>query len=266
MLRNSICLFLTIISVGTISGCGNSKPQSSTANKEIVAYVNREPITASEINKTIALKTRQDPLYKVTPETRREYLDMTIDKKLMIQEAIKLGLSNDEKFVSSIKAYWEQTLVRDFIEHMKKESAGSLYATEAEIKNYYNRLGKRVTFKVLKSTDKSFLEKTAKQIRKEGVSESLLAWEMIGPISYSDVLSDVLEDAFDLPIGDTKIIQHGSLYYLVSVENREEVILQPLENLRSVIGQDILAMKEQKLLDDWLNKKRKQAKIKLLNP
>ena len=130
-----LALFLYLTA---LTGCGNSG-QRNPADSGIAAFVNKEPIFVSEINKNIAIKVRQDPLFKVTSEAQEEQLDMLIDKKLIIQEAIDRGLAREEKFVNSIKNFWEQTLVRDFIDYKKREFAQNLYVTATEISDYYDR-------------------------------------------------------------------------------------------------------------------------------
>ncbi len=261
-IKNSF-LFLSLFSTLIIFlGCGNSRGVNSSSS-DIVAFVNKEPVFASEVNKSIAIKARQDPFFKVTSETEKEQLDVIIDKKLIIQEAINRGLARDEKFVNAIKAFWEQTLVRDFIDYKKRQSAEYLYVTEEEINNYYDHLRQRVMFRVFKSRDKFALDKWLEKFEKTKVMDTL-AWEFIGPVTYQEVMSDVLREAFDLAVGQVKIFEEDSLCYLVTVDSREDIQVQPLETLRKGIEQDILAMKERQMLDNWLKSQRKQASVKVL--
>jgi hypothetical protein len=129
---------LTILALVFLTGCGSKE----AGKKEIVAYVNREPVLASELNRAIALKVRQDPAFRVTPEARAEMLDIIINRKLIIQKAMEAGLARQDKFVNTIKSFWEQTLVRDFIEYKQKAFGDYTFATEGEIKSYYDNLVK----------------------------------------------------------------------------------------------------------------------------
>ncbi len=253
-----IVFFLLII----LSGCGDSL-QSKTTDSRIVAYVNKEPVFASEVDRAIAIKARQDPLFKVTPESKKEQLDTIIDKKLIIQEAVKSGLTRDEKFVNTIKTFWEQTLVREFVDYKRKDFIPYLFVTENEVKNYYARLGRRVSFRVWKDADKAAIEKIYGQIR-GGAVEGLPAAESVGPVSYSEISADVLREAFDAALGEAKVLNKDGLYYLIVVDSRNDTPLPPLETLRQEIGQEILAKKEQELLDDWLIKQRQQAGVKMV--
>ena len=250
-----------IIALIAFVGCDNRKPGISDG--KVVAYVNKEPVFAAEVDRGIAIKARHDPLFKVTPKAKKEQLDTTIDKKLFIQEAVKAGLTRDEKFVNTIKTFWEQTLVRDFIDYKRKDFASYLFVTEDEIKNYYAHLGRRVNFRVWKDADKAVIEKIYEQI-KAGVAEGLPAAESVGPVSYSEISSDVLREVFDDAPGEAKVFNKAGLYYLIVVDSRNDTSLPPLETLRQEITQEILSVKEQQMLDDWLAKQRQQAGIKMV--
>jgi hypothetical protein len=244
------------------SSCGDS-PMAGKPN--VIAMVNKEPILASELEHDIAIRTRQDPFFKVTPETKLEQLDIIIDKKLIIQEAVHRGLARDEKFVNTIRNFWEQTLVREFIDYKKKEFANRLSVTEEEIRNYYARLGRRVTFMVLKSADKSYVEQVYAQWRQEGKMNPV-GWEIVGPVTYTEINSDILRQSFDAAINEVRFVEVPPHYYLVMVQERQEIPLQPMEALRPAIERDILALKEQQLLDEWLKTQRERAGVSILKP
>ena len=245
------------------SGCGDSSKAGQS--RKVIATVNKEPILASELQKDIAIRTRQEPLAKVTPQMEQEQLDLLIDKKLIIQEAVHQGLARDEKFVNTIQTFWEQTLVREFLDSKKKEFAGRLSVTEDEIRSYYTRLGKRMTFLVLKCPDKSSAERVYGQWKQEGKIDPSV-WEIVGPVTYAEINSDVLRQAFDAAVNDVKLWEEPPLYYLVMVKERQEIPQKPLDALRPSIERDILVMKEQRLLDGWLKSQRAQADIKILKP
>lgn len=262
--RSFIPIRITFSILMTLPGCGNP-PQAGISDGDIVAYVNKEPILSSELNNDIAIRTRHDPFFKVTPETRQEQLDIIIDRKLIIQEAVHRGLARDEKFVDTIRNFWEQTLVREFIDYKKKEFASRLSVTEEETRDYYAHLGRRVTFMVLKSLDKFYVEQVYAQWRQEGKMNPA-GWEIVGPVTYGEINSDILRQSFDAAINEVRFVEVPPRYYLVMAQERQEIPLQPLEALRPAIERDILALKEQQLLDEWLKTQRDQASVSILKP
>jgi len=264
--RNSVAVFgvgigIGIVCVGCIlmAGCG----KRPVADKdEVIAYVNKDPIFASDLKREIAMRVRLDPTFKVTPESEAEQLDLIINRKLLIQEAMRKGLAREEKFVSTIKTFWEQTLIRDFAEAKQKDLQQYLFASEDDINDYYDKLSQRATFKVLKSRDRASIDKVYDDITK-GIQRDL-AWETIGPVSYDDITSSVLIKAFDMKGGETKKLEDALTYYIVTAVNKERIELGPLEQLRDDIEKRVISMKERGLFEEWFLKEKKKAEIKIV--
>ena len=243
------------------SACGR---RSIKDNKEVVAYVNEEPIYANELEKGMAFKARQDPEFKFCPETERDQLEVIIEKKLIIQEAVEKGLAREDKFVDTIQTFWEQTLIRDFIDSKKEEFKDALSVTDDDIKYYYNRLGKKVTFNVLKSRNAADIDLAYKKITENGEPLDVKKCEVIGPVGYDDITSSVLLKSFDLPLGGVIKTEDLPDYYLVTVVDKETVTLKPLETLRPQIKERVVAMKERQLFENWFKEKRANAKIDII--
>ncbi len=128
-----------------LPGCAKSNP----VDKNIIAYVNNEPIYATDLARELTLKARQDPTFKITHQAEADQLQNIINSKLVIQKAMEKGLAREDRFVNTIKAYWEQTLIRDFIEYKQREFKNYVFASEAEIKNYYDKLPNKDTLGTL---------------------------------------------------------------------------------------------------------------------
>ncbi|MBI3582871.1 MAG: SurA N-terminal domain-containing protein [Nitrospinae bacterium] len=118
-----------------ITSCGKDKQKL-----EAIATVNDAPILLKEFQKEISIQSRRNPSFKITSQTLENHLDTTIEKKLMIQEAMKMGLSEREQFVETIKTFWEQTLIRELIDVKSKEWADRIFVTEDEIQKQYQRM------------------------------------------------------------------------------------------------------------------------------
>jgi parvulin-like peptidyl-prolyl isomerase len=229
-------------------------------SKEVVAYVNKEPIYASELKREIARKAQCDPLFKLTPDAECDYLESLINRKLIVQAAMKKGLAQEERFVNTIKAFWEQTLIRDFIDYKNRQGKDYLFVTDEDASNYYSNLSKKVTFKILKLKDKSSLEAAYQKYLK---NKDTSRWQTTEPLGYEDITSAALLEAFRLPLEKGEKFDDGSNYYLITVVAREDVPLEPLEKLRPEIEKSVVALKERLLFEDWLNKERKKAKIEI---
>jgi len=133
-------LFLcTIFLTFFFAGCS----RKSNEREPVIATVNKELISLRDFQEDIAIRSKQNPSYQITPQTVKEQLDTAIDRKLMIQEAMKMGLTNNEDFVRTIQTFWEQTLIRELIEAKSHEWEDRLFITEDEISDYYEEITKK---------------------------------------------------------------------------------------------------------------------------
>ena len=57
-----------------------------------------------------------------TSKSRMEFLDNLITRKLLLQEAQRLGLDTQKEFLRSIENFWEKSLLTLVVEHKMKEA------------------------------------------------------------------------------------------------------------------------------------------------
>lgn len=226
--------------------------------EKIIARVNDDPIYASDLKREIALKTKADPLFKITPHTLENEVDNIINKRLLIQEAQKLKLDQTDRFVNTIKAFWEQTLIRDLISAKNKEFEDKITVTDEEVKNYYSRLAQKVTFKIVKRKDKGLLERIL------GVEKDLIAWEeTIGPVGYEEIDSIVLQSAFNMPAGEARIFRDRETFYLIYVAERQPASAPPLEEIYPTLEKQIRQRKQSQTIREWLKDVKDKTKIEI---
>ena len=106
----------------------------SGRQKEIVARVNTYELTKEQFDEEFKNSTygRID-----TPESRRECLNMLINRKLILQEAARKGLDKEKSFLKSIERFWEQSLLKVTMDKKAREISASI--TEDDIKAYYDK-------------------------------------------------------------------------------------------------------------------------------
>jgi len=243
-----------------VCGCGKS---DAIDKKDVVAYINEEPISRAELWRDIDLRAKQDPAFKLTPDTESEQLELLINKKLIIQAAIKKGIAKKDNFVNTVKAFWDQTLIRDFIDSKKAEVKDSFSATEDEMKEYYGRLSQRPTFKVLGSRNKKYIDEAYDALMKDEESQ-MIPWQTIGPVGYEDIGLSVLLEAFDMDVGVIKKFDDVSNYYLVIIISKDVREPEPFDTLRDDIEKRVIATKERRFFEDWLKNQRRSAKLDLV--
>ena len=250
-----------LIALLPLSGFFSPQAAAKTSgNDKIVAVVNGDPIYEKELNSIISRRSSQDPSFKVTPETLREQLDLMIDKRLMIQEAMKRKLAEEDQFVFSIKNYWEQTLIKRLTEKMFKDLEGTSRVDEKEIEDYYSKLSVQVLFGLIRTGD---AESANALIEKSHQGQSLSWEETVGPITFDQLSSDVLEKAFDLPLAQPTVFSDEGVYYVVSVVSRESTSAPALEKIREQIKNKILSRLQKQALTQWLEAIKEKSKIQI---
>ncbi|MFH0876739.1 MAG: SurA N-terminal domain-containing protein [Candidatus Omnitrophota bacterium] len=139
---------IVILSLGLFAlGCGASQPEK----KAVLARVNNYEITAQEFQQEF-----KDSPYAAlgTPTAKKDFLESLINRKLILQEAQASGLDKDQAFLRLIERFWEQSLLKTYLDQKMPQIHAQAQAAvnEGMIQEAYNKLvheGK---------TDKSYAE------------------------------------------------------------------------------------------------------------
>lgn len=223
-----------------------------------IATVNESRISAKELRKEASLASQRYPEQKITDESLERMLEEMIERKLLIQEAVKMGLSEDERFLQSIKAYWEQTLIRELIEAKNREWKDSFIVTDEEVSAHYARMRYRVTMRAAGAPSKEAAATLRERMLKGRVENERLA----GPLFVEDISPDSpLYGALGLPEKETGIFEDDERYTVVQVVKKEEIPLEPLDEIYGSIKERLLEVKKQHKLAEWIEDVRKSAKI-----
>lgn len=247
-----------------ISACGGEKNR-----EQAVASVNRSPILLKEFQKELAVNSRRDPAIKLNSRVIEEQLELMIDKKLMIQEATRMGLAEDERFIETIRTFWEQTLIRDLIGEKTKEWNDRLFVTEDEIQEQYKRLQYKLTLRLVEGIDKKDAHKDANDIKDKMLKgEAIKGEEMIGPLTYETagmgLEEGILNKAFDMNAGEVRVIEdmEGDIT-VIQVINKEVVSVPPVKDLHDRIKEFVLEQKKHEAIEEWLRGIKKTASISI---
>lgn len=244
-----------LLAIGLIAGC-TGKGEEGPA----VARVNGAPILLKDFKKEVSLAALRDPSTGINPETIKKLLETSIDRRLMIEQAVKLGLSQDERFLETIKTYWEQTLIRQLVETKTREWAEKMTVSDAEIKRYHDAMGSRITVRYVHNltSEKASEIKAAFEsgVQAQGAAVS-------GPMLIEDVrISESLYNAFSMDEGASSVFKdEDGLYSAVQVIKKEAMKTPPLQAQYQRIKAAILETKRQQALDDWLDEIKKRSNI-----
>lgn len=246
---------IPLLTIGIISGC-TGKGEEGTE----VARVNGAPILLKDFKKEVSLAALRDPSTGINPDTVKKLLENSIDRRLMIDQAVKLGLSQDERFLETIKTYWEQTLIRQLIDTKTREWAEKITVSDGEVKRYHESMESRITVRYVHN----LREEKAAEIKAAFDSGAVVQGEAVsGPMLIEDVsVSESLYNAFTMDEGASSVFKdEDGLYSAVQVVKKEAVKAPPIEAEYQRIMAVILEAKRQQALDDWLGDIKKKSNI-----
>lgn len=103
----------------------------------ILARVNNYEITLTEFQERF-----QNSSYatKDTLKSRKDFLDVLINQKLMLQQAQADGLDKSQDFLKSIERFWEQSLLTRVLEKKSNEISSPIIVSNKEIEERYKIL------------------------------------------------------------------------------------------------------------------------------
>jgi len=126
-------IILLLTSALLVTGCSPRKGEGA-----VVATVNGDPIFTRELKRELSNMVKQNPSIEINKTTAEDLLDSLIMRKLIIQEAMDRKMSEEKGFADTIKAFWEQTLIRNFVDRKTEELNRYVFVTDKEIEDYYN--------------------------------------------------------------------------------------------------------------------------------
>lgn len=132
--------FLAIISVHvfiwSLLGCADDHSD----NQRVLARINDYELSLNEFDRQLSAEIEMDPELKLTYEAKKTFLEQLIRKELMIQEAMRLKLDREEKFVKAIERYWQSTLIRDLMLQRGEDINQTTYISQEEFEARYLKM------------------------------------------------------------------------------------------------------------------------------
>ena len=109
-----------------LTGCSRSPAQ-----KDILAKVNNYEITRSEFEDEF----KASPYGKTdTSESRKEFLNALIDRKLILQYAQQRDYDKEKGFLKLIEKFWEQSLLKVALDKKTREIESKISSSGYEAK------------------------------------------------------------------------------------------------------------------------------------
>lgn len=139
--ERKICALLILSIVFCLAGgCGISKEKDNGGMA--IAKINKYVMTVDDFKDEAGLVLGNRPLSEYPEETKKELLDDSITKKVLIQEAQKQNFDKEKSFMKEIERYWEQALLKLLLRKKTNELTVTTRVDENEVMLEYGRLAK----------------------------------------------------------------------------------------------------------------------------
>ncbi|MFA5363513.1 MAG: hypothetical protein WC335_09815, partial [Candidatus Omnitrophota bacterium] len=161
MKKYAVILLVGLFIAGCMSSPEGGKPLARINNYEISEAEFEEEFKASSYS------------HSDTVESRGEFLNTLINRKLILQDAQKKGMDKNESFLKMIERFWEQSLLKIALDRKSNEIAGSAFVGDKEVKEAYE-----IMFKEGK-TDKPYdqmYQPIKWQITKQKENQTMSDW------------------------------------------------------------------------------------------
>lgn len=127
-------IFITILLLIIIFVFIKLKPPKQ---EDYLVKINNYTITMQEFNDEFKASAYAK---NNTLESKKEFLSMLIQRKLVLQDAQARGLDKDKEFLKSIERFWEQSLLKQVLDKKSQEINGSLSIPDSAVEAIYNKL------------------------------------------------------------------------------------------------------------------------------
>jgi len=136
------CLPLVVLLILVGALCGSCAKEDA-AKDSVALKVNSYTLSQEDFMKRLAEEMRYYDKKALTQETLKAFVEQVVRKELLIQEAVRLKLDREERFVRAIERFWENTLIRDMLERQGESISRRTLVTEQEVAARYEELKKQ---------------------------------------------------------------------------------------------------------------------------
>jgi hypothetical protein len=143
------------------------------------------------------------------------------------------------------------------IDEKNHEWADRVFATEDEIRSYYDRLKHVTTLRVYRAASKDEAEEAIEEAVRHGFSK----WPKIGPVALAEAETFSLKDALSLKQGESGVFKYDRGYAAVYVESTSDISLPPIKKMHDRLKREIVQKKRTMALQAWLEQARNSAEI-----
>jgi parvulin-like peptidyl-prolyl isomerase len=238
------------------------------ADKRVVAKINNYEMTVSDFREEARLTRSNKSLSPDEAKAKAQLLEALINKKILIQEALKLNFDKDKTFMKEIERYWEQALLKLLFKIKSDELSRTVRVDDFEIRQAFAKMRKKIFAQFVVLSDKSAAQQLSqatsnfddlKNSFKGYIRQETTEWW-----SWGDLPGAIEDILFGLKPGEiSQAFQYSDNWAVARVLKEEDVETGPIEKMAPYIRDELLKQKKTEALDDWIDSVTKKAKVKI---
>jgi len=255
---------------------------TETNPEDVEVILPPETILASFGNQTITLG-EFNLIWEEVPEEyklqldKSMLLDQLISEKLLIQEAIIMGLEEDDDVLEQVKKITEQILVQVLIE---KEILDKVKVNDEEVLEYYEQSKDSFTekeqvylYNILVETEEEAQVILEQLIAGANFSEIAIE-KSIGPsaaqggdleyIAKGTIIPEIEEVIFALELEElSKVVKTDFGFHILKITDKKPETVKALEEVKEEIIQTLLPTKQKEAFDNLLEELKDKVEIEI---
>lgn len=260
LLRFALCAMLVVL-----SGCATLTP-----DKNIVALVDGEPVTETDLNYALQVAHRREDLSSARALNYTEYVQKLINDRLLVQEARRMGLEQDPGIRQAVQAF---VLRESVVRLHNEEIMQRIVITEKDVENYYKENYEQFTLSIIalkseaeagdileklkKGEDfKELRQKYSVEESKEEKPEVTLPKRSLSP-QLSEAVSKLKPGEF------SEVIKIRDRYLIARFIDRKKAPDEELQKYSEAITQNLKKTRQKELEGEYLKLYRERAPIKI---
>lgn len=202
---------------------------------------------------------------------KQELLNRMVEQKLMVNEAVSRGLDKDPKLVQDMEELKKNTLLQELY---KDEILKNAQPSDSDVKKFYDKLGKEAKASHILVKTEQEAKEVAKALKGGGDFAQLAGSKSVdrgsaqrngdlGWFGWGKMVEEFQSAAFSMKPGQiSKPVKSAFGYHIIRLDSLRDVPLQPFEEMKDRIKQQLTQTKPRELANKYITKLREGANIK----
>jgi peptidyl-prolyl cis-trans isomerase C len=269
---------LLLLTLGFI-GWGCEKKEVAEEGK-VLARIGDEVITLKDFNDDINRLPAQARRRMARVKMKKRHLDKMVERKLLLQEAGKKGLTEAPDIIDRVENYRERLITQKLLSSIKKEVAP---VTEEDIKQHFEenkaqfQTRKQIRARHILLKDEAEAKKVLKEVKAPGADFAALAEEYsqdratknrggdLGYLSPGRMVRQFEDVAFSLekPGDISDIVKSPFGYHIIKLEDKKDAGPKSLAQVKGQIRRRLSAQRRNEAQEEFLEEIKSRIRVEI---